>query len=65
MRRVELMYVPAHEFIMYALWPLIRDLLHLRQPLGVVRIRAFAEVFIGGLRTPLDRATMLFVKDCT
>jgi hypothetical protein len=65
MRRVELMYVSAHEFIMYALWPLIRDLLHLRQPRGVVRITAFAEVFIGGVRTPLDRATVLFVKDNT
>jgi hypothetical protein len=28
-----------------------------------VRITAFAEGFIGGLRTSVDRATMLFVKD--
>jgi hypothetical protein len=32
--------------IICALWPLIRDLLYLRQPRGVVRITAFAEVFM-------------------
>jgi glycosyltransferase involved in cell wall biosynthesis len=61
--RVELMYIPALEFIKYALWPLIRDLLCLRKPRGIVRITAFAEGFIGGLRTPVDRATMTFVED--
>jgi glycosyltransferase involved in cell wall biosynthesis len=60
--RAGLMYIPAHEFIKYALWPLIRDLLHLRQPRGIVRITAFAEGFIGGLQTPVDRATMKFVE---
>jgi glycosyltransferase involved in cell wall biosynthesis len=58
-----LMYVPAHEFIKYALWPPIRDVLHLRQPRGIVRITAFAEGFVDGLRTPVDRATMLFVEE--
>jgi glycosyltransferase involved in cell wall biosynthesis len=61
--RIELMYIPAHEFIKYALWPPIRDVLHLRQPRGIVRITAFAEGFIDGLRTPVDRATMLFVEE--
>jgi glycosyltransferase involved in cell wall biosynthesis len=61
--RVDLAYIPAHEFIKYALWPLILDLLNLRQPRGFVRIKAFAEGFIGGLRTPVDRATMLFVEE--
>jgi glycosyltransferase involved in cell wall biosynthesis len=61
--RIELMYVPAHEFIKYALWPPIRDVLHLRQPRGMVRITAFAEGFVEGLRTPVDRATMLFVEE--
>lgn len=60
--RIELMYIPAREFIKYALWPPIRDVLHLRQPRGIVRITAFAEGFIDGLRTPIDRATMLFVE---
>jgi len=35
----------AHEFIEQALWPLIRDVLHLRQPRGIVRIAAFAKGF--------------------
>lgn len=61
--RIELMYIPALEFIKYALWPPIWDILHLRQPSGVVRIVAFAEGFIEGLRTPIDRATMLFVQE--
>ena len=61
--RIELMYIPAREFIRYALWPPIRDVLHLRQPRGIVRITAFAEGFLDGLRTPVDRATMIFVED--
>ena len=61
--RIELMYIPAHEFIKYALWPPIRDLLHFRQPRGIVRITAFAEGFVDGLRTRVDKATMKFVED--
>jgi glycosyltransferase involved in cell wall biosynthesis len=61
--RIELMYVPAHEFIKYALWPPIRDVLHLRQPRGMVRITAFVEGFVEGLRTPVDKATMIFAKE--
>jgi glycosyltransferase involved in cell wall biosynthesis len=60
---IELMYIPAYEFIKYALWPPIRDLLHLRQPSGIVRITAFVKGFVEGLRTPLDKATMTFVED--
>jgi glycosyltransferase involved in cell wall biosynthesis len=59
--RIELMYIPAYEFTKYALWPPIRDLLQLRQPRGMVRITAFVKGFIAGLRTPLDKATMVFV----
>jgi glycosyltransferase involved in cell wall biosynthesis len=61
--RIHLMYIPAREFIKYALWPPVRDLLHFRQPSGIVRITAFVEGFLRGLRTPLDRATMIFVED--
>jgi GT2 family glycosyltransferase len=61
--RIELMYIPAYEFIKYALWPPIRDLLHFRQPSGIVRITAFVKGFIEGLRTPLDKSTMVFVED--
>jgi len=60
--RIQLMYVPAHEFIKYALWPPIRDVLRLRQPRGMVRITAFVEGFVDGLRTPVDKATMIFVE---
>ena len=61
--RVELMYIPAYEFIKYALWPPIWDLLHLRKPRGIARITAFVKGFIEGLRVPLDKATMIFVDD--
>jgi glycosyltransferase involved in cell wall biosynthesis len=61
--RIELMYIPVYEFIKYALWPPIWDLLHLRQPSGIVRITAFVKGFVGGLRTPLDKATMMFVEE--
>jgi glycosyltransferase involved in cell wall biosynthesis len=59
--RIELAYIPTNEFIKYALWPPIWDLLHLREPRGMVRITAFLEGFLEGLRTPLDRTTMRFV----
>jgi glycosyltransferase involved in cell wall biosynthesis len=59
--RVELMYIPAYEFIRFALWPPIWDLLRLRQPRGILRITAFIKGFIGGIRTPLDKATMRFI----
>ena len=60
---IELMYVPAYEFTKYALWPPIWDLLHLRQPRGIVRVTAFVKGFIEGLRTPLDKTTLTFVDD--
>lgn len=59
--RPTLMYIPLYEFVRFALWPPIWDLLHLRQPRGIARITAFIEGFIGGLRTPVDRATMRFI----
>jgi glycosyltransferase involved in cell wall biosynthesis len=58
---IELAYIPAYEFTKYALWPPIRDLLHFRQPSGMVRITAFLEGIMGGLCTPIDRTTMRFV----
>jgi hypothetical protein len=45
------MYFPACEFIRYELWPLIWDLLHLRQPRGIVRSTAFVKGSIEELRT--------------
>jgi glycosyltransferase involved in cell wall biosynthesis len=58
---IGLAYIPAYEFARYALWPPVRDLLHLRQPRGLVRVTAFLEGFMVGLRTPIDRTTMRFV----
>jgi hypothetical protein len=59
--RIELAYIPAYEFTKYALWPPIRDLLHLRSPRGMVRITAFRKGFMEGLHTPFDKTTMRFV----
>src|SRR5262249_10549581 len=59
-----LMYIPVSEFIKCALWTPIRDLLHLRRPRGIIRITAFAEGFIEGLRTPIDKVTMIFIDEC-
>jgi GT2 family glycosyltransferase len=61
--RIQLMYIPAREFIKYALWPPIRDVLHLRPPRGIVRITAFTKGFIDGLSTRVDRKTMMFEND--
>ena len=61
--RRDLVYIPAYEFIKFALWPPIQDLLRLRRPRGIVRITAFVAGFIKGLRTPIDRATMIFIDE--
>jgi GT2 family glycosyltransferase len=43
-----------------ALWPPVRDLLRLRRPRGLARIVGFVRGFAQGLRTPVDRETLLF-----
>jgi GT2 family glycosyltransferase len=43
-----------------ALWPPLRDLLRLRKPSGASRITGFVRGFVHGLRTPVDRATLVF-----
>jgi glycosyltransferase involved in cell wall biosynthesis len=60
--RAELMYIPAYEFFVFAVWPPIWDLLRLRKPSGLVRITAFVQGFVQGARTPIDKATMMFVE---
>jgi glycosyltransferase involved in cell wall biosynthesis len=47
-------------FVVQALWPPMRDILALRRPSGLSRIAGFASGFLGGLRTPVDRKTLLF-----
>lgn len=50
----------ASMFVVEALWPPTRDLLRLRRPSGLSRILGFMQGFAGGLRTPVDRRTLLF-----
>jgi GT2 family glycosyltransferase len=47
-------------FFVEALWPPVRDVLRLRRPGGRSRIVGFVRGFAGGLRTPLERGTLLF-----
>jgi GT2 family glycosyltransferase len=47
-------------FVGEALWPPLRDLLRLRRPSGLSRIVGFVRGFTGGLRTRVDRKTILF-----
>lgn len=44
----------------HALWPPLHDLLRLRRPRGLSRIAGFIRGFVEGLRTPIDRKTLLF-----
>jgi len=57
----KLVYIPVYEFVRSALWPPLWDVLRLRQPHGIVRITAFIEGFMEGIRTPIDRTTMMFI----
>jgi len=47
-------------FVVEALWPPISDILRLRRPSGLSRIRGFVRGFADGLRTPVDRNTLTF-----
>lgn len=47
-------------FSAQALWPPIRDALRLRRPSGLSRIKGFVRGFAAGLRTPVDRKTLLY-----
>jgi glycosyltransferase involved in cell wall biosynthesis len=52
--------VPLWEFSAHALWPPLSELLHFKRPRGSARIRGFLRGFADGMRTPVDRATLLF-----
>jgi glycosyltransferase involved in cell wall biosynthesis len=52
--------VPIKYFSVYGLWPPVWDLLRLRRPSGGARIVGFVRGFTQGLRTPVDRKTLLF-----
>jgi GT2 family glycosyltransferase len=56
------MTVALWEFSAHALWPPFADLLCLRRPRGLARIVGFVEGLGQGLRTAMDRTTLLFVQ---
>jgi GT2 family glycosyltransferase len=53
--------VPLWFFPTKALWPPLKDLLHLRKPRGAVRVVAFLEGFSAGLRLRVDPKTLRFI----
>lgn len=56
------MTVALWEFSAHALWPPIADLLCFRRPRRLGRIVGFVEGLGQGLRTPMDRKTLLFAQ---
>jgi hypothetical protein len=52
----------AWELGVNAVLPPLKDLLHLRAPRGVGRIRAFCIGFASGIRMKVDRRTIRFVE---
>ena len=52
--------VPVWEFSAHALWPPLNDLLHGKRPRGSARILGFLRGFADGLRTPVDKHTLIF-----
>jgi glycosyltransferase involved in cell wall biosynthesis len=54
--------VPLWEFSAHAMWPPLADALRLRRPRGLSRIAGFVEGFAAGLRTPVNRETLIFER---
>jgi glycosyltransferase involved in cell wall biosynthesis len=50
----------ARLFFVEAVWPPFRDLVRLRRPSGLSRLTGFVQGFVGAIRTPVDRATLVF-----
>ena len=59
-RRFSAVGLPLWYFSVLALWPPLRDLARLRRPSGRARIVGFVRGFVQGMRTPVDRKTLLF-----
>ncbi len=59
--RWDFVIIPAYEFVCFAVWPPLWSLLRFRRPRGIMRSVSFVRGFIGGILTPLDRATMRFI----
>jgi GT2 family glycosyltransferase len=60
--QLEAASLPLWLFSVHALWPPCRDLLCLRRPRQLARIAGFFEGFTAGLRTGLDRRTLLYQR---
>jgi GT2 family glycosyltransferase len=58
--RTSAIVVALWYFLVYALWPPIRDVMHRRRPKGRAQIVGFIQGFVQGLRIPVDRKTLLF-----
>jgi GT2 family glycosyltransferase len=54
--------VPAYEFIVHALWPIIYDIFRFRRPRGFNRVVGFLQGFARGLGTPVDAETLRFME---
>jgi GT2 family glycosyltransferase len=52
--------VPLWIFAAYALWPPFTDVLRLRRPRKLARLGGFVQGFWKGMKTPLDRQTLLY-----
>jgi glycosyltransferase involved in cell wall biosynthesis len=50
-------------FFVEALWPPVRDVLRFKRPSGLSRIVGFVRGFAEGIRTPVERETLLFRPD--
>jgi glycosyltransferase involved in cell wall biosynthesis len=61
--RLSVTQLAAALFFREALWPPVRDALQLRRPRGLARIVGFVRGFAEGIRTPVDRDTLLFRPD--
>jgi GT2 family glycosyltransferase len=60
--RLDAVAVPFWFFSTYALWPPFADLLRLRRPRQLARMAGFAQGFVAGLCTPIDRKTLLYQR---
>ena len=52
--------IPIWLFCVYGLWPPFFDLLRLRKPGQLARTVGFVQGFLEGVRTPVDRGTLIY-----
>ncbi len=59
---LETLFMPIWHFSTGAVWPMINDVLHMRRPRGLGRVTSFLRGFAAGLRTPVDRQKLRFLR---